>query len=281
MINVISSRSNIYCAIMLLLALFSGIAQAAADTPKSGSDWYLLGRSLQQQKQWDKAAEAFQHAYDEHFQPAGAAMRLAQITAAQGKLDDALRWLQQAYDVSPAALGFLPKIGGVPQLEGNAQFASLMARAQNAIHPCLARKESRQFDFWLGDWTVSNPQGQVVGHNQVTSDLSRCVIREHWKSALGYRGTSVNFYDPATKLWHQVWTSENGTITHYQGSFHDGAMRFDANGFGDANGTTHYRKMTFTPNKDGSVRQLIEDSDNGKDWKVSFDGIYRKSKESS
>ena len=232
---------------------------------------------MQDQKQWDKAAEAFRHAFDEHFQPAGAAMRLAQVTAAQGKLDDALHWLQRAYDVSPTALGILPKIGGVPQLEGNAQFAALMDKAAKAIHPCLAQHESHQFDFWLGDWTVANSQDQVVGHNRVTSDLWGCVLREHWASVYGSKGTSVNFYDPATKHWHQIWTSDIGIITHYEGSFRDGAMRFHANGFGDANGTTHFRRMTFTPKKDGSVRQLIEDSDNGRDWTVSFDGTYRKS----
>ena len=86
----------------------------------------------------------------------------------------------------------------------------------------------------------------------------------------------MSFYDPATKMWHQVWTSENGTVTHYEGSWSDGAMRFHAKGFGDADGVTQHRRMSFTPNPDGSVRQLIEQSTDGTTWTVGFDGLYRK-----
>ena len=151
----------------------------------------------------------------------------------------------------------------------------LLERAERARHPCLARPESRQLDFWLGEWTVSNPQGQAVGENVITVDLEGCVVRESWTDSYGNRGTSVNFYDPASAFWHQVWTSDNGTVTHYQGEWRDGAMRFAAGGFGDADGVTVHRRMTFTPNPDASVRQLIEQSEDGTVWSVGFDGLYR------
>ncbi|MGA9572586.1 MAG: hypothetical protein WBS20_01430, partial [Lysobacterales bacterium] len=147
--------------------------------------------------------------------------------------------------------------------------------ADQARHPCKVRPEASQFDFWLGNWTVTNPQGQMAGENHVTHDLQNCVVRESWTNLYGDHGTSVNFYDPASKQWHQIWTSDNGTITHYAGKFHDGAMRFEASGFGSTDGETAFRRMTFTPSPDGSVRQLIEDSTDGKTWIVSFDGIYR------
>jgi hypothetical protein len=56
----------------------------------------------------------------------------------------------------------------------------------------------------------------------------------------------------------------------------DGAMRFFAGGFGDADGERRYRRMTFTPNESGGVRQVIEQSDDGRTWTVGFDGLYRR-----
>lgn len=261
--------------IILVIFAFVSLGSTVSAAEKSGMDWYMQGRQAQEAGNLDAAFEAYQHAADMKFQPAGAMMRMAQIAAAQGRTADAIKLLKSAYALAPAAVALLPKIGGVPQLADNAEFKDLMAQADAAKHPCRSRPQSAQFDFWLGDWQVTNPAGQRVGENHVTHDLANCVVREHWTNAYGDRGTSVNFYDPDSGHWHQVWTSDNGTITHYVGDFRDGAMRFEASGFGDTDGKTAFRRMTFTPNSDGSVRQLIEDSKDGKNWVTSFDGTYR------
>ena len=51
-------------------------------------------------------------------------------------------------------------------------------------------------------------------------------------------------------------------------------MCFRAQGFGDADGIHHQGTLDFIPNPDGSVRQWFQDSDDGKTWKTTFDGIY-------
>lgn len=266
-------------AFIILFALTLSTSASAETSPQTGMDWYALGRKLQEEKQYARAHDAFQHALEMKFQPAGALLRMAQIAAKLGNTQDALDRLQAAYDISPFGFSLLPQIGGVPELESNDQFKALVAKSEAVRHPCKTRPEDRQFDFWVGSWTVSNAQGQVIGQSTITHDLEGCVVREAWTDGYGNRGTSVNFYDPATKHWHQVWTSENGTITHYQGDLVDGEMRFSAIGFGDADGKTHFRHMTFTPRKDGSVRQFFEDSDDGKTWTPSFEGIYRRTSE--
>lgn len=250
-------------------------ARTAAQ-PDDGSAWYALGRALQDEEDWDAALAAFDRAIELGFQQGGAWMRSAQIHAATGNTEKALEILQQACESAPALLALLPQIGGVPALEGDPRLQEVLDRADAARYPCRTRPESRQLDFWLGEWTVSDPQGVTVGENVITADLQGCVVRESWTDSFGGRGTSVNFYDPATELWHQVWTSENGTVTHYEGSWSDGAMRFLAKGFGDADGVTRHRRMTFTPAADGSVRQLIEESTDATTWTVGFDGTYRK-----
>ena len=248
-------------AFVVLLSMMTARAEE-----KSGMDWYMQARQLQDAGKLEAAFDAYQHAADMKFQPAGAMMRMAQIAAANGRTSDAIKLIKSAYALNPAAVALLPKIGGIPELAGNAEFKALMAQADAAKHPCRARAENSQFDFWIGDWQVTNPSGQMVGTSHISHDLANCVVREDWTNAYGDHGTSVNFYDPDSGHWHQVWTSDNGTITHYVGDFSDGAMRFEAGGFGDTDGKTAFRRMTFTPSVDGSVRQLIEDSKGGKTW---------------
>lgn len=244
--------------------------------PEDGGAWYALGRALQEGEDWDAALAAFDRAIALGFQRAGAWMRSAQIHAAKGNAGEALKILEATAETAPAVLALLPQIGGIPALEGDPRLQAILARAEAARYPCRTRPESRQLDFWIGEWTVSDPAGVVVGENVITSDLEGCVLRESWTDGYGGRGTSVNVYDPATRLWHQVWTSDNGTVNHYQGEWRDGSMRFVAQGFGDADGETRHRRMTFTPHPDGSVRQRIEESEDGTTWTVGFDGLYRR-----
>ena len=35
------------------------------------------------------------------------------------------------------------------------------------------RPQHRQFDFWLGDWDVTKPDGKAAGHNRITRDPRR------------------------------------------------------------------------------------------------------------
>ena len=63
----------------------------------------------------------------------------------------------------------------------------------------------RAFDFWVGDWQVHTPNGQLAGTNRITVDESGCLLTEHWRGSRGATGQSYNFYDPGDDQWHQLW----------------------------------------------------------------------------
>lgn len=63
----------------------------------------------------------------------------------------------------------------------------------------------RQFDFWLGDWSVTSVGGLESGRNRITREYDGCVIKESYTTELGYRGESINIYDASTHRWHQTW----------------------------------------------------------------------------
>jgi len=137
-------------------------------------------------------------------------------------------------------------------------------------------KEHRQFDFWIGEWTVTS-DGQAAGTNSIQSIHNGCVLQENWQGAGpgGISGASFNIYDQATGQWHQTWVDSSGTLLLLDGGVVDGAMVLSGSRPSrDGKGTTLHR-ISWTPNPDQTVRQLWEaSSDDGSNWTVLFDGLY-------
>lgn len=158
-----------------------------------------------------------------------------------------------------------------------APFVLDTAIAAEGPPPACESAEHRQFDFWLGDWTVVDPGNadKVLGTNQVTSELGRCVLHEHWTGAKGFRGESFNAWDGDRGVWHQSWVDQGGGLLVLEGGL--SGDRMILTGHHPVSGKPTTERITWTPQAGGTVRQLWETStDDGKTWSVSFDGLYRK-----
>lgn len=137
--------------------------------------------------------------------------------------------------------------------------------------------EHRQFDFWAGEWEVTQ-NGQPAGHNRIEVIQGGCVLQENWTSATaGFTGTSFNTWSPQRGQWHQTWVDTSGTLLLLDGGLVDGSMVLSGERPG-ADGATVSDRITWTPNEDGSVRQHWETSRNGQDWATVFDGLYVRTK---
>lgn len=148
------------------------------------------------------------------------------------------------------------------------------ALAQQAAEPCDSA-EYRQFDFWLGEWEVRNPEGDVVGTNTITAVSGGCGLHEQWEGAGGGVGESLNAYDRRTGSWHQTWVGGRGLVLRLEGGLRDGAMVLEG-GLIEGDDVV-LQRITWTPSSDGSVRQLWETSeDDGSSWTTAFDGTYRR-----
>ncbi|MEP7042910.1 MAG: hypothetical protein ABI843_07595 [Dokdonella sp.] len=133
-----------------------------------------------------------------------------------------------------------------------------------------ASPTARQFDFWIGVWNVTDPTGKVVGHNRVESILGGCALAEHWDGNGGVHGNSYNTYDASDRRWRQFWVDSQAGVLALEGGLVDGSMVLQSSRPG-----AHIDRIRWTPNADGSVRQLWEVSeDAGKTWATSFDGRY-------
>ena len=139
-----------------------------------------------------------------------------------------------------------------------------------------AAPEYRQFDFWVGDWTVTTPKGKTAGTNRIESILGGCVLQEHWVSSNGGDGTSLNMWNAADSTWRQVWMDAGGNLLELEGRLVSGSMVLTgAHPTPGKPGSVTIERVTWTPREGGMVRQHWEAStDGGATWATQFDGLY-------
>lgn len=167
-----------------------------------------------------------------------------------------------------------------------AAFASAAAaqqappKPQGPPPPACREAPYRQFDFWIGEWAVyATGTSYQVGESRVESLYDGCALRENWtalRAGPAGAGGSLNHYDAPTHTWRQTWTDGQASWSEYKGAFENGRLQMvthDRKRTGEA----FMKRMTFTANPDGSVRQQIElSTDDGKTWAMATDLTYRR-----
>lgn len=223
------------------------------------------------------AASAFDRAAALGYQPVNQArLRQARALARLGRADDALTILERL-----AAGGFAnaPALTSTDfdSLRSHPRFVAAAARIDASAHPCAADPRFHAFDFWIGEWDVQ-PTGTPrapIGQGStsvIERQLDGCVIQENWLPLGGVgAGKSFNIFNTVTGQWEQYYVDARGTITHYRGTFKDGALVYLADQFG----STNKLRMTFFNKGPNEVRQFGETStDGGATWTTSFDLTY-------
>jgi len=156
-------------------------------------------------------------------------------------------------------------------------FMSLSINAQANDCKCCTENH-KAFDFWVGEWEVTNPDGTAAGKNEIKKIQNNCMLQENWTSAKGnFTGTSNNFYNAKTKQWEQIWIDNQGGSLHLKGNRIGDQMILQSDEVKNKDGHPFIHRITWTHNVDGSVRQYWETITNGKDISVAFDGLYKKS----
>jgi len=151
--------------------------------------------------------------------------------------------------------------------------------------PPVPAPVNHDFDFWLGDWNVTTPDGNPAGTNRIESVAGGRGLYENWEGATqpngqpGGDGKSLNAFNPAKKQWQQFWIGGGGNVLELAGGLVDGKMVLLSAERPLRDGRSVTNRITWTPNPDGTVRQLWEQSfDAGKTWQTAFDGLYRRKK---
>lgn len=157
---------------------------------------------------------------------------------------------------------------------GAAQEQTPQAGQEPEAPSCAKDPRYAQFDFWIGEWDVFNAQEALVGQNSIGKRIAGCMLFESWAGRGGSVGQSINFIDPATGRWKQIWVDGRGGLIDVEGGLKDGSMVLEGIHV-LADGSSEPFRGSWTPLTDGRVRQHLEQSrDGGKTWYTWFDGYY-------
>jgi tetratricopeptide (TPR) repeat protein len=232
--------------------------------------WYLLGTTRLRLADHAAAMTALGKALEFGYPEVPVRFAIAKVAAAAGDPNGAFVHLEALAD-----LGSSRQV--VQRLESEAEFDGMRGDPRFAeilfnLTPCNG-PAYREFDFWIGDWDVQNPQGQVVGHNTISALLDGCLLFENWTGLGGSKGISINYFDFRTAKWTQTYRDNTGNIGTWPnliGALVQGAMTLET-----APGETPMSRWVWTRVDDNKVRQMAEVStDDGETWAVVWDSYY-------
>lgn len=133
------------------------------------------------------------------------------------------------------------------------------------------------FDFWIGEWMVTDTLGNKQGENLIQRVEQGCLVTETWTSATGSTGRSMNYFDPEDSTWNQLWVSSNGFILSLKGLASENSMSLTSKAIKGQQGNMIYHRITWTLNPDETVTQLWEVLNEQKEiTSEAFRGIYTK-----
>jgi len=152
--------------------------------------------------------------------------------------------------------------------------------------PPVPAPVNHDFDFWLGDWSVTTPDGKPAGTNRIESVAGGQGLYENWEATVqpngqpSGNGKSLNAFNPAKNQWQQFWIGSGGNVLELAGGRVDGRMVLASAERALRDGRSVTNRITWTPNADGTVRQRWEQSfDAGKTWQTVFEGLYTRKRQ--
>jgi len=251
-----------------------GYRQVLEEHPANASAWFRLGSAYHALENYGNAIGAFQKADSLGFYPQCVNYNMACAFALSGKPDSAISRLHKATEHGYANAEHLESDSDLESVWIHPEYMKVVEQANRNAQPCEYDSTYRQLDFWIGQWEVYNPRGQLVGHNLIEKSLNGCMLIENWEGVDGSKGKSINFYDPEAGKWKQQWVGATGYIIQYSGNIIDGAMHFAGTNI-SMDGESKLSRMTLTPEDNSNVHQVIEQSpDGGETWNIWFDGTY-------
>ncbi|HVI07720.1 MAG TPA: hypothetical protein VND65_05450 [Candidatus Binatia bacterium] len=155
----------------------------------------------------------------------------------------------------------------------------LFAACTSALaQPCAQNPASRQFDFWLGNWSVSAPGSGPTAASKVVLSLDQCLIVETWDGGRGHSGQNTFAYSPEDKNWYGMFADNDGRVHIFtEGKVSSGAAEFRGSSRSQTGDPVlnRVRIVRLSANK---IEQTWEKStDNGANWTAVFRGEYSRS----
>ncbi len=259
---------------------WAGAEQAYRELTEASPDnavfKYRLAVTLRNQGDYQAAGMWLEQAEGGAVPGAYIEVERARLLVATGDPGGAISSLNAAADKGFTNTAALQADAALQAVAGDPGFEEALKKMDKNRVPCEYIPEFSQFDFWVGDWRVVDPNGVFQGTNRIEKTQGGCLVLENWTGAGGTTGTSMNFFDMHTKEWVQVWISP-GIQLEIRGGLQGESMILNGHIYYVQNGDYRSFRGTWTPMEDGVVRQHFEEStDGGETWTTWFDGRYHR-----
>ena len=141
--------------------------------------------------------------------------------------------------------------------------------------------ESKQFDFWVGDWELSYVDEGKAGtsRNHVTKILGGCGVMEEFAGAPGTRleGRSVSTFDRLARKWKQTWVDNTATYLDFTGGWIDGRMILTREA--ELGGKRFRQRMVYQDIRTDGFKWLWQRSDDdGRTWTTNWEIDYKRAR---
>jgi hypothetical protein len=158
----------------------------------------------------------------------------------------------------------------------SACFCFAAPRAFGAADPpaCSANPDSRQLDFWVGDWNVTYPGAPAPSSSRVYLELDKCMLVESWQGGQAHSGKNMFAYSSDDKSWHGMFADNRGRVHIFAGKVEPGSAEFTGPSI-NADGKTVLNRIRLIRVNADKVQQTWEkSSDNGATWTTEYRGEY-------
>ena len=151
------------------------------------------------------------------------------------------------------------------------------AFAANNEQPCAATSQTRQLDYWLGNWTTGG--GADKSTSKVSLSLDKCVFVEHWENGKGHVTEKIFAYSPEEKNWYGIFVDNQGRV-HV---FSDGRVSSELAEFHGPsrgpNGEAVLNRLKIVHVSADRLEEVWEKStDNGARWTTAYRAEYSRAK---
>lgn len=256
-----------------------------AENQQNAQAWNRLGFSCYNLGDYNAALAHYKKSLES--KPSAAMLpvvhaRMARTYGAKREPEKSMDHLEQAVAAGYSNLSELDTAKEFTAIRSTEKFRQVVEKAGINAFPCRADAQTREFDFWVGEWDVfATGTNFTVGRSSIQKASGDCMILENW-TAIGpmpHNGKSMNYVNPETGKWEQLWIGSNGRGNHvsrfYNGEYKDSVMRFESE-TKTPQGKQTGRFSFFNQGPD-QVRQLFETSaDGGKTWKTNYDFTYKR-----
>ena len=147
------------------------------------------------------------------------------------------------------------------------------ALAASNDQPCAGTQETRQLDYWLGNWTMGS--GADKSTSTVTLSLDKCMFVEHWENARGHVTEKMFGYSPEDRNWYGMFADNQGRVHVFvDGKVSPESAEFRGPSKGE-NGQPVLNRLKITRLAADKLEELWQKStDNGNTWTTAYRAEY-------